>query len=85
MVGPVPVAPLSRATVNGIVALQLTEICAVALSAEVKSEALPKFMFVAETPHWCTTVPETENVPLSFCELFPPMRAAHVDAEVVLE
>ena len=42
-VGLPPVAPLSRATVSGIAALQPTEVCAVAGSADISTEAVPKF------------------------------------------
>ena len=83
LVGPVPVAPLSSAMVTGSVALQLTDTCAVALSAAVNSEALPKFMLVADTPHWLATIADAENVPVAVVAVPAAANAAQVDCEVV--
>ena len=82
LVGPVPVAPLSSAMVTGRLALQLTEICPVALSAELKSEALPKFMLLADTLHWLATTADAESVLLLVCVLPPALaRAEQVGCE----
>jgi hypothetical protein len=60
------------------------EICAVALSAEISSEAVPKFILVADALHRLTTVAETENVPLAVVVVpAPPTKAAQVDCELV--
>src|SRR5438105_696884 len=84
-VGPVPVAPLSSATISGMVPLHVIVTCAVALSVEVSSDALPKFMFVADTLHWFDTAADTENVPLTI--VVPPVltSAGHVDCEAVFQ
>src|SRR5437762_9203137 len=83
VVGPVPVAPLSSAMVNGMEALHVTAIEDVALSAEVSSDAVPKFMLLAETLHWFATVAETDIVPLTVVVPPAPARAAQLDCEVV--
>jgi len=45
--------------------LQLTEIDAVALSADVRVLAAPKFKLPADTLHWLTTIAQTETVPVA--------------------
>src|SRR5260370_36469113 len=79
VVGPVPVAPLSSAMVSGMLALQVTAIEDVAVSAEVSSEAVPKFMLLAETLHWLATVAETDIVPLLVVVPPAPANAAQVE------
>ena len=83
LVGAVPVAPLSSATVTGRLALQLTVTCAVALSAVLSSEALPKFMLVADTPHWLATIADAENVAVAIVVVPALAKAAQVACEAV--
>src|SRR6266540_3452415 len=84
-VGPVPVAPLSRAMVSGIAALHVTEMLDVALSAEVSNDAVPKFMLLAATLHWFATVAEIDIVPLTVAVPPAAARAAQVAYEVVFQ
>lgn len=51
VVGSVPVAPLSSATVTGVLALQVTDAVAVAFTAFVNTEVVENAMLVAVVVH----------------------------------
>ena len=67
VVGPVPVAPLSSATVTGVLALQVTDTVAVAFTAFVSTDAVGNAMLVAVVVHWAATLAVIDRVPVALC------------------